>query len=288
MNPQIEKAMLAAQRNEITEFHIYDRLARSVKDPHNREVLKRISQDELRHYTFWKEHSRCDIKPRRLKMWWYYLMARVFGLTFGIKLMEKGEGNAHINYRTMKESIPGAESIASEEEEHEQELIEMLDEERLKYTGSIVRGLNDALVELTGALAGLTFAFAQPRLIAMAGLITGISASLSMAGSEYLARKSEPGEISPGKAAAYTGVAYIFTVFVLVLPYLVLSQVYVSLGLLLLAAMVIISLFNFYYAVARDIVFWKRFLEMAGISLGIAALSFGVGVAVRNFLSVDI
>jgi VIT1/CCC1 family predicted Fe2+/Mn2+ transporter len=46
-------------------------------------------------------------------------------------------------------------------------------------------------VELTGALSGLTLAFRNTRLIAMAGLITGIAASLSMAGSEYLATKSE-------------------------------------------------------------------------------------------------
>jgi VIT1/CCC1 family predicted Fe2+/Mn2+ transporter len=122
----------------------------------------------------------------------------------------------------------------------------------------------------------------------MAGLVTGIAASLSMAGSEYLATRSEPGELKPGKAALYTGAAYILTVTLLILPYLLLSQVYLSLGLTMLVAMLIISLFNFYYAVAKDMSFWKRFAEMAGISLGIAALSFGVGVVIRGLLSVDV
>jgi VIT1/CCC1 family predicted Fe2+/Mn2+ transporter len=288
LKPRVQKAILCAQRNEITEVYIYQRLARSVKDSHNREVLERISKDELRHYDFWKEHTRRDVKPHTLKVWWYYLIARAFGLTFGIKLMERGEGRAEVNYRDIAAFVPGAERIAIEEDEHEKELIEMIDEERMKYTGAIVRGLNDALVELTGALAGLTFAFAQPRLIAVAGLITGVSASLSMAGSEYLATKTGPGGLSPGKASLYTGLAYIFTVFVLILPYFVFDNLYLSLGLLLLAAILIISVFNFYYAVAKDIPFCKRFFEMAGISLGIAVFSFGIGTVIRKFLPVEI
>jgi len=282
------KAIQTAQKNEITEARIYDRLARSIKDPHNREILKRISQDEMRHYAFWKTHTGHDVKPRALAVCLYYLIAKVFGLTFGVKLMEKAEGEAQVNYRKITQAVPEAESIARDEDAHEERLLAMLDEERLRYIGAIVLGLNDALVELTGALAGLTFAFAQPRLIAMAGLVTGIAASFSMAGSEYLATRSEPGELKPAKAALYTGAAYILTVTVLVLPYLLLSQVYVSLGLTMLVAMLIISLFNFYYAVAKDMSFWKRFAEMAGISLGIAALSFGVGIAIRELLSVDI
>ena len=41
---------------------------------------------------------------------------------------------------------------------NESALLQLLDEEKLRYTGSIVLGLNDVLVELTGALAGLTLA----------------------------------------------------------------------------------------------------------------------------------
>ena len=55
----------------------------------------------------------------------------------------------------------------------------------------MVLGLNDALVEFTGALAGYTFALQNTLLVAMTGLITGVAASLSMATSEYLSTKSE-------------------------------------------------------------------------------------------------
>jgi VIT1/CCC1 family predicted Fe2+/Mn2+ transporter len=43
-----------------------------------------------------------------------------------------------------------------DENQHESALLQLLDEEQLRYTGSMVLDLNDAQVELTGALAGLT------------------------------------------------------------------------------------------------------------------------------------
>ncbi len=288
MDEQTQRAVLSAQRNEITEVHIYERLARRTRDRHNRDVLLQIAEDERRHYSFWKQYTGRDVSPRKFMIWAYYLISRIFGLTFGIKLMEKGEDRAYAGYHELAATLPEADRIAREEDQHEKELVAMLDEERLKYIGAIVLGLNDALVELTGALAGFTFAFGQPRLIAMAGLITGIAASLSMAGSEYLATKSEPGELKPFKASLYTGLAYILTVLVLVLPYLLLDNLYLCLGLMILAAIVIICVFNFYYAVARDLAFGKRFIEMAAIGLGIAAFSFGVGVVIRRVLSVEI
>jgi hypothetical protein len=79
-------------------------------------------------------------------------MARVLGITFSIKLMEKGEQKAEKFYSSIIEQIPEAEKILAEENSHENFLIDMLDEEKLKYAGSIVLGLNDALIELTGAL----------------------------------------------------------------------------------------------------------------------------------------
>lgn len=79
-------------------------------------------------------------------------------------------------------SVPGVEALIEDEEGHEQRLIAMIDEERLRFVGSVVLGLNDALVELTGTLAGLSFAFQDNRLLALSGLINGIAASMSMGG----------------------------------------------------------------------------------------------------------
>jgi VIT1/CCC1 family predicted Fe2+/Mn2+ transporter len=216
------------------------------------------------------------------------LIARFLGFTFAIKLMEKGEEQAQVNYMEIAEYIPEAEQIAKDEEKHENELINLLDEERLNYVGSIVLGLNDALVELTGSLAGLSFALQKTRLIAAVGIITGIAASLSMGASEYLSTKAEGNTETALKSSLYTGVAYIITVLLLVLPYFIFDNYLLALMTTLIAGVLIIFLFNYYVSIAKDLPFRKRFLEMTFLSLGIAALSFGIGIIIRVTLGVDI
>lgn len=276
------------QRTEITEHHIYKRLAKTVKDPENSKVLNQIAEDELQHYEDWKKYTQRDIKPSQWNIWKYYLISRIFGFTFGVKLMEKGESKAQANYAQLKGKIPDIEKWIHEEEIHEQKLLAMLDEERLRYAGSVVLGLNDALVELTGALAGLTLALQNVKLIALSGLITGIAASLSMAASEYLATRSEDTEKHPVRAAIYTGIAYIITVTLLVLPYLLFENYILDLIITLTIGVLIIAVFNYYISVAKDEPFRKSFLEMAGLSLGVATFSFIIGYFIRQWLGVDI
>lgn len=50
MDPKIRRMLLTAQKNEITEYHIYRKLAQSVKDDKNKEVLEQIANEELKHY----------------------------------------------------------------------------------------------------------------------------------------------------------------------------------------------------------------------------------------------
>jgi VIT1/CCC1 family predicted Fe2+/Mn2+ transporter len=285
---EIRKSLLKAQKTEITEHFIYEKLSRSMKDPHNTEVLQRISQDELRHYNFLKQYTNQDMKPDTVRIWKYYLISKLMGVTFGVKLMERGEESAQEVYGRISEFIPEAAAIQEEEDNHEDELIALIDEERLKYVGSIILGLNDALVELLGALAGFTLTLQKTDIIALVGLITGIAASLSMAASEYLSTKSEEDGQNPVKASIYTGSAYILTVLFLIFPYLAFENYYFCLGIAVVNAVLVIFVFTFYISVVKGISFRKRFLEMAFISLGIAALTFVIGLFVRVFFSVDI
>lgn len=282
------KQFLGFQRNEITEYRIYRELAKVTKNTANCEVLNRIAADELRHYEQLKQATGQDVAPDRFKVWKYVLISRLLGLTFGIKLMEAGEADAQDSYGGFEDEFEPAGLMAADENEHEQELIGLIDEERLQYTGSVVLGLNDALVELTGALAGFTLALQNTRLIALTGAITGIAAALSMASSEYLSTKAEETEKHPVKASVYTGAAYIFTVLVLIAPYLIFENYFLCLAITLGLGLVIIASFNYYIAVAKDLSFRKRFLEMAGLSLGVAAVSFLVGFLLRRFTGIEI
>lgn len=288
LNPVLRQKLLAAQQNEITEHNIYLRIAATVRDEANRKIIEKIAHDELGHYKAWKKYTGQDVAPKWPVVWFYVLVARLFGFTFGTKLMEKGEESTQVNYAEIAKFIPEAVKIHQEEEEHEEKLLDMLDEESLRYAGSVVLGLNDALVELTGALAGLTLALQNVQLIALSGLITGIAASLSMSASEYLSTNAEKTDKHPVRAAVYTGIAYILTVTLLILPYLLLNNEYLCLAISLVTAVLIIAIFNYYISVAKGENFRHRFTEMAGLSLSVAAFSFVIGYFIRQWLGVEI
>ncbi|HRQ24563.1 MAG TPA: VIT1/CCC1 transporter family protein [Anaerolineales bacterium] len=282
LNDDIRKKVLDFQRTEITEYHIYSRLAKKIKSPENARIMTQIAEDELRHYNEWKAHSGQEVSPNWAQVWRYYLLSRVFGYTFGIKLMERGEEQAQQHYADIIPLIPDAARIQHEENVHEEKLIAMLNEERLEL------GLNDALVELTGALAGLTLALQNTKLIALSGLITGIAAAMSMAASEYLSTRSENTGKHPVRAAVYTGIAYIVTVFLLILPYLLFENYFFNLGWALVTGFIIIAVFNYYISVAKDEPFRARFLEMAGLSFSVAVFSFIIGYFIRIWLGIEV
>jgi len=278
--------LIQFQRNEITEYKVYRYLASKIRNS-NKEVLKKIAKEELRHYNFFKKYTRRDVKPYSNRVNKYILIANTFGLKFGLKFMEKGEQSAQSNYSKLLKQVPKIKKIIKDEDEHEKKLLDVINEEKLKYIGSIVLGLNDALVELTGALAGFTLALQKTSLIAVAGLITGIAASLSMAGSEYLSTKAE-NRAKPLKSSLYTGFAYLTTVLILILPFFIFINPFISLALTILFAITIIFLFTYYVSVVNDLSLRKKFFEMAGISLSVAAISFIIGLLIRTFLNIEV
>ena len=285
-NLQLKSIIKAFQLNEITEHAIYMNLSRKEKNDSNRKLLEQIANEEKSHYGFWKQFTNEEIKPNSLKVFLYVWIARILGITFAIKLMENGEAKAQMAYAAVLLQIPDAKKIIEDEDAHEQKLIGLIHEERLSYVGSIVLGLNDALVELTGALAGLSFGFQKTKLIAFAGLITGIAAGFSMAAAEYLSQKHEDGE-HPFKSAIYTGVAYFITVALLIIPYLFIEQYLVCLVITLVIAILIILFFNYYISIAKDLPFKRRFIEMAAISLGVSAITFGISVLIKKYFGIE-
>ncbi|WP_312654524.1 VIT1/CCC1 transporter family protein [Proteiniclasticum sp.] len=288
------EAVKKLQQGEITERLIYLKLEKSIRKEEDRKVLMEIADAELRHYEIWKAYTKVDVRPNRMIVFWYVLIGRLLGYTFALKLMEKSI-NAFNNGMTrrltdgLKERITDVDIILKDEEEHEETLLEMIDEDKLQYIGSMVLGLNDALVEFTGSLAGWTFAMQSNRLILLAGLITGISATLSMASSEYLSAKND-NEEHPLKAAVYTGIAYLATVLLLILPYGLLPDQSYTAALLIMLVMVIVIIagFNYYIAVAKNLSFRTKFKEMSIISLSVAFVSFIIGLLVKQFLGIEI
>ncbi len=283
---QIVKTM---QQNELIESVIYEKIAAFAKGEENKQTLLRLSKEEKAHYQIWKKYTGLEMKPEKAKVLKYTLLAWVLGFTFAVKLMEKGEENAQAEYELLAKEVSESIAIRQQEEEHETALLAMLDEESLQYVGSMVLGLSDALVELTGSLAGFAFALQNNRLIALSGLIVGISATFSMASSEFLSARSE-GRTDALKSCSYTGTAYLLTVVALIAPYLVFpSGAYMGALITMLAVVIlIIAGFTYYTSVAQDQPFKRRFLEMAGISVSVAVISFVVGILAKQFLGIDL
>jgi VIT1/CCC1 family predicted Fe2+/Mn2+ transporter len=281
-----DKAAIKAQKEEINGHLMYKKLAQRNKE--NRELLSKIADEELKHYNILKKITKKDIKPNKIKIKLLSILELFFGITFVLKLMEKAENIAQQNYKELEKKYPEIKLLLDDEEKHEDELIKLINEDRLKYVGSIVLGMNDALVELTGTLTGFTFAMQNNKLISLGGLITGIAAALSMAASEYISTKTENNDKNPTLASIYTGIAYLITVILIILPFFFPINPYISLSITLVMGVLIIAIFTYYISVVQDLSFRKRFTNMVFISMGVALLSFFIGLLARSVLGIDI
>ena len=288
ISPELMATIRKAQVDEETGAIMYAFMAQREKNGKNKELLQQMATDEKIHAETWRNYTGEQLKPKKGKILWLKLVTVILGFTFVLKTLEKDEQFAEEAYLKMSEELPEARAILADERRHEAELTEMLDEERLQYVGSMVLGLNDALVELTGAIAGVTFALANTRLVALTGIITGISATLSMAASNYLAERAN-GNANAIKSSLYTGIAYLITVALLVLPYLLFPiHMYVAAFVpKIIIVILIIIFFNYYISVAKDEPFLRRFGEMAAISLSVAVIAFVIGLLAKNLLGID-
>ncbi len=276
------------QRTELTESIVYRILARLTKGK-NRKMLLRISSDEKKHYLIWKKYTKEDVLPMWWRIWMYGGLSCLFGLSFTGRLMEKNERRAEEKYKEFVGKVKEAEKILREEQEHEDLLLSLIDEKRLYYISSMVLGLNDALVELSGTLAGLSFALQNTRLVGLAGIITGVAASLSMASAEYLSQKADDhSKKNPLIASIFTGSSYIITVILLVFPYFVFDFYLYALVVSIFMGILSVIVFSFFVAVVKDKSFSSLFKEMIFLNGFVILVSFAVGIFARRFLGVDL
>jgi vacuolar iron transporter family protein len=289
LSVQAQAAVLGSQRDEETGALIYAYMAKKEKNADNAALLNRMGADEKMHAAYWRGISRQEVKPNRWKLLWLKMQTVILGYTFVLKRLSQTETQAVAVYEKLKAEIPDAATVQADEMRHEQALIGMLNEERLQYVGAMVLGLNDALVELTGTIAGLSFALQNTRVVALSGIITGISATLSMAASNYLAERAD-GNPNAVKSSIYTGIAYLITVSLLVIPYLFMPDSLWAVALLMMIVVVVLVItgFNYYVSVAKSVPFRRRFTEMISISMGVMIISFLIGLLAKALLGVNI
>jgi VIT1/CCC1 family predicted Fe2+/Mn2+ transporter len=278
ISPNLRKIVLGFQKKEITEHEIYKKLAEKTRG-NNAKVLKTISEDELSHYNEWMKYTQEEVHPNNLSVLKYLIFSKIFGLTFVMKILEGGEEKAQEAYQKISSELPEATQRVLDEHRHENLLIEQIDEARLNYLGSIVQGLNDALIELAGELAGFTFALQNPQLIGFAGLIAGIAQFLSGSASEieiYLSQKTEENKQAL-KASFHEGIIYMITVLLLITPYFISTNYYIPLSVTAITAFLIILLFTYYVSVVRSLSLKRMFFSIVTITVGVGAVAFLIG-----------
>ena len=279
--------MLTQQQNEINEYVIYTKLAHMQKNEHNKEILLQIAKQEKKHYEILRSITKKDLHPQKWVVLLYIFLAKLFGLTFTLKLMEKNEQKAQHIYMKLSKKYPQLQKIIKEESTHENELLSLLDDQALLYAGAIVLGMNDALVELTGTLTGVALAFDNAKYVGITGIIMGVAASLSMAGSAYLEAR-ENSSLDPVRYALYTGISYILTTIILVIPFFLVVSTKAALVWMFIGALLSIVVYNFYISVAKDENFTKRVKEMVIITFGVALISFAIGYGVNRYFGIEV
>ena len=277
--------------NEFRDYTIYRELARVETVPEFKGILERLVEQEWNDYQYWLQYStRKEFSMSAWELFWLKLVRKVLGLTFMAKFIELNERRAIRDYTALMASSSGEmrERIAriiEHEKQHEKHMIDQIREEKVKFMGSVVLGLNDALIELTGALLGFSFMLGS-RWVAVVGAVTGVSAGMSMASSAYLQARHET-DRDPRKAALYTGVSYCIVAFLMIVPYLFLSG-FAAIAGMFGVVLLIIAAISYYTSVLFERDFKSQFAEMALCSLGVGAVASLIGWFLHRLTGIQV
>ena len=125
MTPEMKRYVHNFYLDEALDAEVYAILAKKTKSEHNRKILEAIAHDERKHKAQWASYLDNLPKLNAFRVWFFTLLAKIFGLTFVLNLMESGEAKAIEEYKAISEQFPIARKILEDESRHEEELAAM-------------------------------------------------------------------------------------------------------------------------------------------------------------------
>lgn len=280
------RRLYAVDRANARLFRMLARRA-SARGPHV--LLDRLAFHCDQRLNVIRQHMEGGLPPKRLSVLLALCLLRVLFWGLALRIMERRLQRQSRRYSRLEREhalMPGAVDAVDADAEKLGAFLG--DSDADTFMSAVVLGLNDALVEMTGALAGFTMVLQNNRLIMLAGFTTGIAATLSMAASEFFSQKAAADGGQPRLAATYTGIAYLVTVLLLLLPYTLCPEPLAALGACMVIACLIILVFTWVDSLLRGTSFWRGFLQMAGISFGVALAIFLLSWLVRAWLGIEI
>lgn len=291
----MEQEFILNAQNELTEHIVYHRLALMERNPENRAALERLSEQEEKHYEFWKsllpEAEGKRIRARWTTVWWIWGLRTAFGVTFITKLLETHEKDSQQKYAAIMSAIPEDRKkrlteIIEDEKSHERALIAQLKEKRVNYIGFVVLGLADAIVEITGVHAGFLGVTGSTLIAGIAGVVVGFAAAISMGSAGYLQAKQEPDK-SALLSGFITWASYFCSVILLALPYFLIRVMLPAFIVSTSVGIVLVAGFTFYGAIVFDRTFWREFSETVGLMLATALATFLLGTGIGRIFHID-
>lgn len=286
---------------------MYSHLAKEEDHPKHKRFLNKLTAEEKKHEELLREILKDEgVKPRRshflwLKLAFYRFISAIFGVPFGIAVIEREEDQtikeyiAALSQIKEKRSTDKLKTIIKDEEAGEQELQDNLNDysEHFDYIKSIVFGLNDGLVEILAVVAGLAVVATSPFVVVVGGIIVGISGTLSMAGGAYLSSKSynlveeeKKGASttnSPFKDAAYTGIFYFLGSLSSVVPFAAGLSGFAGILTAIIIVSIVLVLASAVIGIVSKTSIKRRSLEMLTISLGAAFVTIILGIILRSY-----
>ncbi len=202
------KAIALAKRfyqNEIKDSLVYEYLGHIEKRENLKNKLLGLANIEKRHAEFWRKfiENRGE-KVKKVKLGSFKKFSLRFlrwflGSVYIVSLFEATESSTvsiyydfYKNYKLSNEERRELGNIILDELEHEK-IFEK--EKKLLHAENIrdlVLGMNDGLVELLGAVTGLSAVYVNnPIIVGLSGLIVGVAGSLSMGIGTYVSVRSQ-------------------------------------------------------------------------------------------------
>lgn len=191
--------------DEINDHLTYASLAQYTRDEHIRQNITRIAGMEQKHADFWQtmiEANHASLPQggfNRSRLRWLRFLGVFINPVLIVSLLELGEASAMRRYLEFYRHAPLDEaekarlkSIILDELEHETFFKQTAKALGVANLRDFVLGMNDGLVEILGAVTGLSAVYPHnPLLVAVSGLIVGIAGALSMGIGAFISVRSQ-------------------------------------------------------------------------------------------------
>jgi len=191
--------------NEVSDYQLYILLSQKVKDEELRKNLVRIANMEKGHASYWKSFLEKrgqpipQVKLSVVRKTIALLLNKLASPVLIISFLELGETRGVREYYQFLKQAPLSEeekeklkSIIVDEIQHETFFAKEAEKLGLSNVRDFVLGMNDGLVEILGAVTGLSAVYINnPKMVAISGSIVGVAGALSMGIGAFISVRSQ-------------------------------------------------------------------------------------------------